>query len=149
MVSDSTDFVHRHIEELGLFVKVLWVGPNLRRVKDEWTEKQAKKKKSLVILARAPSDVIVQEDQYDIVTFPPCEKMNSTKSEQNSSECVYDVQRVVKVAWKYLQVAAPPAWMVRMEAQAPLKRRANENCQKFKILKNAHVLKAIHTRCPL
>ncbi|RZC34381.1 Pkinase Tyr, ANF receptor and/or Peripla BP 6 domain containing protein [Asbolus verrucosus] len=98
---NSTKFVIDHINELNLFVKVVWLGKNLRQTVETLTEiyKSSSLNKSLLILHYTPSDLILREKNYISVIFPQCEHLNSTRS----MGCKYELNRVVKMAWNKIE----------------------------------------------
>ncbi|KAE8743927.1 NeuroparsinReceptor [Frankliniella occidentalis] len=107
--SDMTGFVKHHIEELQLFVEVIWVGPHLGNLTTEIAKRYKFKgvDKEIVLLGWSPSELTIPGDMlYSIVTFPPCEEMMSSKI----VGCKYDLQRLLKLAWNKLKEAAPPAY---------------------------------------
>lgn len=107
--ADMTGFVVRHIEELKLYVEVIWVGPNLANITNELKRKYKSNRanKKVVLIGWAPSELAVPGDkQYSVVTFPPCEDMLSSKE----VGCKYDLQRLLKLAWNKLKESALPAY---------------------------------------
>lgn len=106
-----TGFVVNHIEELQLFVEVIWVGPHLGNITNELAKKYKSKGgyREVVLLSWAPSELAVPGDKtYSAITFPPCEDMQSSRI----VGCKYDLQRLLKLAWSKLKEAALPAYEV-------------------------------------
>lgn len=93
---NMTDFVIDHIKELKLFVKVVWLGENLKATVDTLIQKHKHNpNKSLLILHYTPSSLILREKSVISVMFPQCEQLNSTKS----LGCKYELNRIVKMTW--------------------------------------------------
>lgn len=106
-----TRFVIHHIEELQLYVEVIWVGPHLGNLTNELSIKYKSKgdNKAIVLLSWSPSELAVPGDKkYTVVSFPPCEDMESSKF----VGCRYDLQRLLKISWNRLKDAALPAYEV-------------------------------------
>lgn len=111
-----TGFVIHHIEELQLYVEVIWVGPNLANITNELTRKYKYNRtgKKVVLVSWAPSELAIPGDrQYSVVTFPPCEDMQSSKL----VGCKYDLQRLLKLAWNKLKESALPAYEVLIHSR--------------------------------
>ncbi|XP_046384645.1 uncharacterized protein LOC124154916 [Ischnura elegans] len=157
---DDTWFVVSQIEELGLLVRVAWVGPKLKELVERLTDLYSKGlegPRSLVVLTWRPGNVVqdlpMAQDlegpgrpnllswtpmrstprpeekdevggnwidvggsaaptlpprwrEYDAVTFPPCEAYRSLVT----SNCKYEMHRLVKVVWSSLKEGARTAY---------------------------------------
>lgn len=104
---NTTSFVRSDIDELGLRVKVIWLGSRLRDATDYLSNKYRKLRnssKSLVMLHWAPSDIIKDERKYVSVNFHYCELFRS----QVKSRCKYEMHRLVKFAWSKVETIAEP-----------------------------------------
>lgn len=102
----------QHILEMKLFVKVVWVGPNLKWLTDSLTAHYLNEKanRSLVLLSHVPSTVIMWgSSKFVSVAFPPCETLQSS----HSVGCKYELQRLVKLVWSQLEIGAKPAYEVK------------------------------------
>lgn len=109
---DDTSFVVQHILEMKLFVRVVWVGPNLKWLADTLTARYLNEKanRSLVLLSYMPSTTTMWGNSKFInVAFPPCETLQSSQS----VGCKYELQRLVKLVWSQLEVGAKPAYEVK------------------------------------
>ncbi|KAK0157842.1 hypothetical protein PV328_011532 [Microctonus aethiopoides] len=111
--SDITYFIKDHIEQLKLFVKVAWVGENLKNLTELLTEhyiklnnntNNIKINKSLVILHWTPSSTIPNERDFIAIEFPRCGSKNI------NNDCVYESNRLVKLSWSRLETIAKMAW---------------------------------------
>ncbi|XP_021935929.1 receptor-type guanylate cyclase gcy-4-like isoform X2 [Zootermopsis nevadensis] len=106
---DETSFVVQHILEMKLFVKVVWVGPNLKWLTDALMAHYMNEKanRSLVLLSRVPSTVTMWgSSKFVSVVFPPCETLQSS----HIVGCKYELQRLVKLVWSELEIGAKPAY---------------------------------------
>ncbi|KAK9870582.1 hypothetical protein WA026_008145 [Henosepilachna vigintioctopunctata] len=99
----STNFVIEHINELNLYVKVVWLGNNLPDVVNTLKQKYmtSKSTKSLVILFWSPSLLIADESEFLTVAFKKCEL-------QQSLGCKYEMNRLVKFSWNSIQELGKP-----------------------------------------
>ncbi|PNF24218.1 hypothetical protein B7P43_G15826 [Cryptotermes secundus] len=106
---DETGFVVQHILEMKLFVRVIWVGPNLKWLPDTLTASYLNEKTnhSLVLLSHMPSPITMWDNsKFMSVAFPPCETLQTS---QNVG-CKYELHRLVKLVWSRLEVGAKPAY---------------------------------------
>lgn len=105
---EATSFVIQHIEEMNLYVKVAWLGPNLKNVTKELTRRYRERKssKAIVILSWTPSDIILPENKFISVAFKRCELFNSSQM----GGCKYELNRLIKVTWANLEKIAKPAY---------------------------------------
>lgn len=94
------------INNLKLYVKVIWLGPNLKRVVSRLKENFVTSHKSLAILHWTPSDVIVKENKYISVVFPHCQLPSSF----DTVGCKYELNRLEKFSWSKLANLAQPAY---------------------------------------
>jgi hypothetical protein len=109
---DETSFVVQHILEMKLFVRVAWVGPNLKWLADTLTAFYLNEKanRSLVLLSYVPSTITMWgNSKFMSVAFPPCETLQSSRS----VGCKYELHRLVKLVWSRLEVGAKPAYEVK------------------------------------
>lgn len=101
----------QHILEMKLFVRVVWVGPNLKWLPDTLTASYLNEKTnhSLVLLSHMPSPITMWDNsKFMNVAFPPCETLQTS---QNVG-CKYELHRLVKLVWSRLEVGAKPAYEV-------------------------------------
>jgi hypothetical protein len=97
---------------MKLFVKVVWVGPNLKWLTDALTAHylNVKMNRSVVLLSRVPSTVTLWgRGKFVSVAFPPCETLQSS----DIVGCKYELQRLVKLVWSQLEIGAKPAYEVK------------------------------------
>ncbi|KAL3282262.1 hypothetical protein HHI36_005453 [Cryptolaemus montrouzieri] len=102
----STNFVVDHINELRLFVKVVWLGNNLPKVVQTLKKKylSTNKNSSLIALTWTPSVLVSNEADFISVAFKKCELLQSTKH----LGCKYEINRLVKFSWNGLQEFGKP-----------------------------------------
>ncbi|XP_012262718.2 uncharacterized protein LOC105689915 isoform X2 [Athalia rosae] len=102
---DVTEFVKEQIDELKLFVKVVWVGPNLRNISEFLTERYSYSNvsRAFVILHWTPSDVIPNEKDFVSLVLPRCRL-------RDEDSCNYNPNRLVKMVWARLEYVAKFAY---------------------------------------
>lgn len=95
----DTEFVRHHIEELKLYVNIVWLGVNLKSVIDDYllpTYEQRLKpdeiSKKFLILHRVPSEIIDSNEAYEMITMPRCEQMTSN----SHTNCKYELMPLLK-----------------------------------------------------
>ncbi|XP_014480221.1 PREDICTED: uncharacterized protein LOC106747328 [Dinoponera quadriceps] len=105
---DETEFVREQIDQLKLYVKVAWVGPNLRHLTKYLTEEYTRRdsstvgdNRSLVILHYSPSSMIPNEREFTTIDFPRCGARNSTNGCDR-----YETNRLTKLVWGGLEMNA-------------------------------------------
>ncbi|XP_067007078.2 uncharacterized protein [Anabrus simplex] len=101
----DTGFVKQDIDDLHLFVKVVWVGPHLLNVTKTLTERilTTNANRSLVVLSWLPSPLMVSgETSFTLVTFPYCKLL--------TGHCRYEIHKLVKLSWAGLEDGAKPAY---------------------------------------
>lgn len=103
ILPEVTKFVISDIETLQLYVKVLWLGPNLQDV----TRKMMQSKISNVVMLSWTPSIITAAGSFVSVAFPPCEP-----GERLSVGCHYQSQRLIKLASRALEYGAPSAYDV-------------------------------------
>ncbi|EFA03677.1 hypothetical protein TcasGA2_TC013779 [Tribolium castaneum] len=94
-----TKFVVEHINELKLYVRVAWLGKNLRRAIQTLTKFYQNTQKSFLVLYYTPSDVILREREFISVVFPQCDYLDLN----GSLGCKYELQRIVKMSWNKVE----------------------------------------------
>nr|DAA64519.1 TPA_inf: venus kinase receptor [Apis florea] len=107
---DVTNFVKDHIDQMKLYVKVIWFGSNLKHV-IKLAEKllfdrnsSTSTDRSLVFLHWTPSTVIPNEREFVSIDFPRCSATNSEIG------CKYESNRLTKLVWAKLEYAAKLAY---------------------------------------
>lgn len=95
----TTKFVIDHINELKLYVRVVWLGENLRRTVETLTKLYQNTVKSLLILYYTPSELILREKNFISVIFPQCDYLNAN----HSLGCKYEAHRIVKMSWNKVE----------------------------------------------
>ncbi|XP_070151049.1 uncharacterized protein [Polyergus mexicanus] len=117
---DVTLFVKEHIDKMKLYVKVVWVGPNLRYLIKNLTREYTQfarnlsasvENRSLVILHYFPSTVIPNEREFTTIDFPRCQ---ATKG---SIGCAYESNRLTKLVWDRLELIAKIAFQAISRAK--------------------------------
>ncbi|KAG5329551.1 ILPR protein, partial [Acromyrmex charruanus] len=112
--SDVTRFIKEHIDQMKLYVKVVWVGPNLKHLIKYLTKEYENmlaqnssasiENRSLVILHYTPSSVIPNEREFTTIDFPRCGTRN------DSIGCIYESNRLTKLVWNRLETIAKIAF---------------------------------------
>lgn len=109
---EDTDFIKEQIEQLKLYVKVAWVGDNLKPLIKSLTKEYLQNSlnassapaKSLVVLHWTPSSVIPNQREFSVVQFPRCRTRGAEPG------CIYESNRLVKLVWGGLEAAAKFAY---------------------------------------
>ncbi len=97
---NDTEFVRHHIDELKLYVNVIWLGVHLKPVIDDYLfpmfEQRFKDNggisKKFLILHRFPSEIINTNVEYEMITMPRCEDMISNRH----TNCKYESMPLLK-----------------------------------------------------
>lgn len=99
---NATNFVTNHINELKLYVKVLWLGKHLSKGIEFLTNYYKNQTKptanSVIILNWTPSDIILHEHNFISVAFKHCELLKT-----DEQECKYEMHRLVKFGWSKIK----------------------------------------------
>ncbi|XP_033208855.1 uncharacterized protein LOC117167784 isoform X3 [Belonocnema kinseyi] len=105
---DVTSFVKSHIDQLKLYVKVAWVGPNLKNLTKQLTKSVENisntSNKAIIILHWTPSKIIPNEREFVSIEFPRC----GTKSDNFG--CEYESNKLIKLVWDHLEIIAKFAY---------------------------------------
>ncbi|XP_077272002.1 uncharacterized protein LOC143902726 [Temnothorax americanus] len=123
---DETRFVKEHIDQMKLYVKVAWVGPNLgyltRKLLETYqhalharNSSASIENRSLVILHYTPSRVNPSERYFTTIEFPRCESYFGTK--EGSIGCAYESKRLTKLVWSRLETIAKIAFQAITRAK--------------------------------
>ncbi|XP_076766818.1 uncharacterized protein LOC143433365 [Xylocopa sonorina] len=104
---DVTGFVVDHIETMRLYVRVAWVGSNLKYLTETLTRELYLNRssnsstidRSLVIVHWTPSDVVPNERNFTTIEFPRCGARGS------SVGCQYESNRLTKIVPSRLETA--------------------------------------------
>lgn len=95
---EATTFIRDHIDRLKLYVKVAWVGPNLKQIVKSLTKEYLQLSqnsspldRSLVILHWTPSNIITNEREFVNVEFPRCGSRGTTEG------CQYETSLLEKL----------------------------------------------------
>lgn len=80
----DTSFVVQHINELNLYVNVMWFGENLKTVvyyletiyMKRYSNQELKSNK-FMFLDRKPSEIVYDSKRYEMITMPTCEEFKS------------------------------------------------------------------------
>lgn len=97
-----------HIVELKLYMKVIWLGHNLREVVDKLTNMYIVQntKKSVIFLEWMPGYFTIGREKLSPVSVPNCEQLKSFAT----LGCKYEMTRNTKLAWTELQNIGKPAF---------------------------------------
>ncbi|XP_012143005.2 uncharacterized protein LOC100883782 isoform X1 [Megachile rotundata] len=99
-----TDYVKSHIDSLKLYVKVVWVGPNLKYLTETLTREYSTANRSLVILHWTPSSVVPNERDFATIEFARC------SNKLSEAGCNYESNRLTKLVWARLEYIAKLAF---------------------------------------
>lgn len=107
---ETTEFIIEHIKELRLYIKVLWIGSNLKTAIDKLTDSILKTKlnKSIIFLEWTPGYFTFEYDKFKSVYLPRCEDFHT----ETSQKCIYEMSKNVKLVWSELRNIANPAFEV-------------------------------------
>lgn len=93
---EDTHFVRDHIDELELYVKVVWFGENLRyviqKLYDQNIKKSLAKQKSFIVLHWTPSEIIDANIDYESIAMPQCEQFIDF---DRDSMCKYELMPIL------------------------------------------------------
>ncbi|XP_076647965.1 uncharacterized protein LOC143356288 [Halictus rubicundus] len=110
---DVTSFVKNDIDEMKLYVRVIWVGPNLKHLTETLTGDYLQRQqesmtpsdsRSLVLLHWTPSSLVPSATNFATIAFPRCGTMPSEIS------CGYEPNRLTKLVWTRLEFVAKSAY---------------------------------------
>ncbi|XP_031629591.1 receptor-type guanylate cyclase gcy-18-like isoform X3 [Contarinia nasturtii] len=99
---EDTFFVTAHIDELQLYVKIIWFGDILRYVTKALFNQLAdanrykENRKSFIIVYWTPSEIIDGDIDYETIIMPKCEQFNSKNSKDTM--CKYELTPILKYA---------------------------------------------------
>lgn len=95
----DTAWLRHHVEDLKLYLNIIWLGENLKTVIDDYLlplyEKRLKAdeiSKKFLILHRVPSEIIDSNVEYEMITMPRCEEMISN----SHTNCKYELMPLLK-----------------------------------------------------
>ena len=116
--SNTSKFIRDHIDHWKLYVRVAWVGPNLKQIiksltKEylQLTQNSSPVNRSLVILHWTPSNIIPNEREFVNVEFPRC------NSRGYAEGCQYETRKLKKLIWNGLEQIAKVAFEAIARAQ--------------------------------
>ncbi|XP_076285290.1 uncharacterized protein LOC143211458 [Lasioglossum baleicum] len=110
---DVTSFVKDDIDEMKLYVRVIWVGPNLKHLTETLTTDYLQREqrsmtppgsRSLVLLHWTPSSLVPNVTNFATIAFPRCGTLPSNIS------CHYEPNRLTKLVWGWLETVAKSAY---------------------------------------
>lgn len=100
----DTHFVVDHINELQLYVKIVWFGDNLRYVTQalykQNIDKRSKHQKSFIVVHWTPSEIIDVDIEYETILMPRCEQFFSGNSK--NTMCKYELTPILMYCSKQL-----------------------------------------------
>lgn len=100
---EDTHFVRDHIDQWELYVKVVWLGENLRyviqKLYDQNIKKSPAKQKSFIGLHWTPSEVIDVNIDYDSIAMPACKQFIEI---DRNSMCKYELMPILMYCSKQL-----------------------------------------------
>lgn len=99
-----------HIDELKLYVKIIWFGDNLRYVTrmllKQFSDKRSPQyRKVFSVVHWTPSEIIDVDIEYETITMPKCEQFNSEDSK--NTMCKYELTPILKYSSKLLKKSTP------------------------------------------
>lgn len=101
--SSATKFIKDHIDHWKLYVRVVWIGPNLKQIIKILTKEYLQlpdSDKSLVVLHWTPSNIIPNKKEFVSIEFPRC------GSRGMSDGCQYETRTLEKLMWPQLENSA-------------------------------------------
>lgn len=102
----DTYFVIDHINELKLFVRVVWFGDNLRHITQalyrQNIDKRFAKQKSFIVVHWTPSEIIDVDIEYETISMPKCEQFASEESK--NTMCKYELTPILMYCSKQLKI---------------------------------------------
>lgn len=106
---NETFFTTKHINELKLYLKIIWFGDNLRYVTRDLLKKftvnhRSGNHRTFIVAHWTPSEIIDDEIEYVTIIMPKCEEFNDDDSK--TTMCKYELTPVLKYS-KYLKKATP------------------------------------------
>lgn len=100
---EDTHFVIEHIDQLKLYVKVVWFGENLRyvikKLYDQNIKKSSAKQKSFIVVHWTPSEIVDANIEYKSIVMPECEQFINFN---NNSTCKYELMPILMYCSKQL-----------------------------------------------
>lgn len=100
---EDTHFIRDHIDQWELYVKVVWLGENLRyvirKLYDQNIKKSPAKQKSFIVLHWTPSEVIDVNIDYDSIAMPACKQFIEI---DRDSMCKYELMPILMYCSKQL-----------------------------------------------
>lgn len=128
-----TKFVIEHVEEMKLYVKIVWLGPNLKYVTDRLIQSYIKSNstQSLLVFGWTPSATISPEYNFIQVAFKRCELLNSS----HTVGCKYELNRLIKTSWSKLEQIAKPAYEA-LHHIAFSQKNYNDLLQQYNLMSN-------------
>lgn len=109
---ESTSFVIEHIKQLNLYVKVAWLGKELKQflttMKSYYLNNSIQR--SILILSWYPSEIITDVTKFVRITFQLCNFVSDDYSKDFG--CEYEIRRIVKLSWIQLPRIAPPIYQM-------------------------------------
>ncbi|CAL4076058.1 unnamed protein product [Meganyctiphanes norvegica] len=118
LFSSTTDisfFLHKQIEDLKMYVKVVWIGPNLNKEFLDKIWSPSMLNHSALVFHWVPS-ILLQPYSTMSVSFPPCADNSYTHTRVGSAmdiayECKYEMHTLNKFIWNKLQRFAHLVYM--------------------------------------
>lgn len=102
---ETTEFIIEHINELKLFLKVIWFGKNLRYVVDLLTHKLSNENlgRSLIFLEWTPNVFTFDQIKFKSVYLPRFDDFKTS-----SQKYTYEITKTIKLVWSEIKNIAKP-----------------------------------------
>lgn len=94
---EDTRFVTAHIDEMNLYVRVIWFGNDLQRVINTLFNRFTENKTEMnafIVLHWSPSEIIDTDIEYEMITMPQCELFDDEAIK--NATCKYELTPVLK-----------------------------------------------------
>lgn len=104
----DTDFVIEHIDQLKLYVKIVWFGENLsyvvQKLYDQNMKKSSAKRKSFIVVHWTPSEIVDANIEYESIALPKCEEFLQIN---RNAMCKYELMPILMYCSKKFMQERP------------------------------------------
>ncbi|XP_072396651.1 uncharacterized protein [Diabrotica undecimpunctata] len=108
---NSSKFLIEQVNEIGAFVKILWLGkglkPTIRLLNEHFLQQRSQQ--SYMFFYWYPGELVIDEKQFITVKFKNNELYNFTNNMVNGYK--YEMHRLVKMVWSKLEEDANPLFL--------------------------------------
>ncbi|CAG9862835.1 unnamed protein product [Phyllotreta striolata] len=108
---EASGFLINQVDEMGVYVNILWLGKNLKTTLRRLNEYYANlgEQQSYFFFHWYPGDVVTDESKFITVQFKNNEFYNFTNNMVNGYK--YEMQRLVKMVWSKMEQGAHPLFL--------------------------------------